>query len=201
MTRLRCEKRPPPCLSEALRGKKVRVPFSTLAHSRYRCRCLRFSLLLSFSLACRSDQMGNPIYGTRTPALLFQRREKSREKGLRALRGDEKKIQLSSTVSRVLIRMLRPSLSPPPLARTDTPPESPVHEEQMTTIRARLPPRPPSAATAASVAAAAAAAAATTVAAVSRRSIAHVDSCGNLLDPGLVAFAEVSFERVIMGPL
>jgi len=58
----------------------------------------------------------------------------------------------------------------------------------------RLPPRPHSAVIAsASTMAAAAAAAIHPSQQRRRRRIPAVDSCGNLLDPGLVAFAEVGF--------
>jgi hypothetical protein len=84
---------------------------------------------------------------------------------------------------------------------SETPPESPSHEarEEINhgtigpepVARLRLPPRPR------------AAAATTTTMAVSasQRNIPAVDSCGNLLDPGLVAFAEVSVDVFSLEPL
>ena len=156
--------------------------------------------------------MGNPIYGKsfNVLSLASESKEQEQERPSAVPLSDERKessrfFKCQFSVGLALILNLQKKKPCPPNPHlSETPPESPAHEareeidreatetigiEPMPTLR--LPPRPAAEATTTSTTMAAAAGAGTL-------SQSRVDSCGNLLDPGLVAFAEVSIGLVFL---
>lgn len=159
----------------------------------------------------RTLLMGNPIYGKSFNILSLASRVQNSKRGpQRCPTSATKEMnavvrQFCSWPSRIL--NLQTNLAHPnsPISHLpETPPDSPAHEAREEIVREAtetigvepvptllLPPRPPSPAEAPTTTPATAATMAA-AASQSRMASQRVDSCGNLLDPGLVAFAEVS---------